>query len=137
VSNPFGETTSAVVRVAVFQPRPEERVLIADGQTQLGFTISTGDSNCPPTYRWLHNTTNTIAGQTNAILGLAGVSTSDAGTYSVIASSCFTSITSVVSTVYIAPRVQARMSSVGGGLEFHFPALSNSVRGCDHRWLRV
>jgi hypothetical protein len=101
ITNAAGSVTSAAATLTIIDPpviltQPASRT--NDIGTTATFSVSASGSS--PTYRWLKNGTNTlnnggnISGATTAGLTLTAVSTSDAGTYSVVVSNAAGSVTS-------------------------------------------
>jgi alpha-tubulin suppressor-like RCC1 family protein len=100
VMNPFGSTNSAkATLVVVAQPtilvQPVNQTLMA-GNTAIFSVTAIGFS--PLNYQWLFNGTN-LAGNTNSLLTLAGVNTNDNGSYQVIVTNSYGSVTSAIATL--------------------------------------
>lgn len=88
VSNALGVVTSAVAFLSVSNIPAPPAILVQPssqnvpvGQTAVFSVVASG--SLPLAYQWYFNTNTPLAGQTNATLTLAGVTTNDAGVYSV------------------------------------------------------
>jgi pectate lyase len=106
VANPAGNVTSATVTLGVgniaptITAQPQNETVTAGGTAI--FTVSaTGTS--PLSYQWYFNGGTLLNGRTNAQLTLNGVSTNDAGTYSVHVSNGYGSDTSTNATLTVSP----------------------------------
>ena len=100
VTNPFGSTNSANATLAVVaQPtilvQPVNQTLMA-GNTAFFSVTAVGFS--PLNYQWQFNGTN-LVGNTNSLLTLAGVNTNNNGSYQVIVTNFYGSVTSSVATL--------------------------------------
>jgi hypothetical protein len=106
VKNPYGSVTSAPASlfVAAFAPtvifQPESQSIILGWNAQFGVT-ATGVS--PLAFQWVFNTNIVLAHATNATLSLTDIQTSNTGSYSVIISNSFGSVTSAVAILDVLP----------------------------------
>lgn len=96
VTNPYGSITSAVAKLTVTSPPVFTQQPISL-TTNAGSTVqfsALAAGSAPIRYQWYLNETTPISGATNTSLLLANVTTTSAGTYSVIASNAFGSVMS-------------------------------------------
>lgn len=105
ITNASGSTNSAVAALAVFSSpvvtqQPQSRVAGIGGTAQFSVGASS-DTNL--TYQWQHEATN-LVNQTNAVLSLLNVKTSDFGSYRVMVSNPGCSVTSDVAQLTQAKR---------------------------------
>ncbi|MDB6023905.1 MAG: hypothetical protein JWM68_128 [Verrucomicrobiales bacterium] len=110
ISNPAGNTTSAVVNLTVLIPiaitgQPQDQTVFAGTNVTLSVAIS-GDS---PRYQWLFNNAS-IPGETNASLSLSNVQSPQGGVYSVVVSNQVSSVTSALArlSVISAPVISSQ-----------------------------
>jgi hypothetical protein len=96
VTNLYGTITSSNCLLTV-----NEKPLVQSQPTNTAeletsnavFTV-TASGTAPLTYQWLFNRTNTLAGDTNATLTLTNLQVSESGSYSVVVSNAFGTVTS-------------------------------------------
>ena len=101
VSNVFtevkiGMTSAPLAPTVVAQP---QNVNLSSGQTAAFTVVPNG--TLPLSYQWYHNTNTPVADGTNATLTLTNVQDADAGSYSVIITNSFGSVTSAVATLTV------------------------------------
>jgi sugar lactone lactonase YvrE len=104
VTNDFGSVTSSIAMLAVLVIPPAIVSQPASQTVPLGSDamLNVVASGSPPFgYQWSYNGT-VMDAQTNYILSLSGVTTNQAGAYSVVLSSPYGSITSLVATLTVA-----------------------------------
>jgi hypothetical protein len=105
---------------------PTSLVLLSQPQDQAGLlgrdlSVTVGASSCSPLfYQWYFNQTNILADQTNATLLLTNFSQQDVGSYQVIITNAYGSITSAPAniSVAIAPTILSQpkdMVATSGG----------------------
>ncbi len=104
VANPAGNVTSATVTLGVgnvapaIATEPQDETVTAGGTAI--FTVgATGTT--PLSYQWYYNTNTLLTGKTNAQITLTGVSTNDAGTYSVHVSNTYGNAPSTNATLTV------------------------------------
>ena len=106
-------TYAATAPVILAQP---QNVTLAPGNTA-NFTVVAAGS-APLSYRWYFNTNTSLAGATNAALGLANVQSTNAGSYSVVITNTAGAVTSSVAVLTVgsaaAPQISA--SAFTGGI---------------------
>jgi len=95
VTGPGGSVTSSVVSLTVSDPPvittpPTSQLVFAGQAVSLNVAAQGGQ---PMSFQWIFNNT-TLGGQTNAVLSFPSVSTNDAGTYAVVVSNSYGSVTS-------------------------------------------
>jgi alpha-tubulin suppressor-like RCC1 family protein len=103
VTNPFGSTNSVnATLVVVAQPtilvQPVNQTLMAGN---MAFFSVTAVGFSPLNYQWQFNGTN-FAGNTNSLLTLANANTNNNGSYQVIVTNSYGSVTSSVATLTVA-----------------------------------
>jgi pectate lyase len=104
VANPAGNITSATVTLGVgniapvITAQPQDETVTAGG-TAIFSVSATGTT--PLTYQWYYNTGTPLSGKTNAQLTLTGVSTNDAGAYSVRVVNTYGNVTSSNATLTV------------------------------------
>jgi hypothetical protein len=96
INNPYGVTTSTPAMLVLsgapaILTQPLDAVSIEGGSAT--FTVSATGSP-EPTYQWLFNDTNVLAGQTDSSLTLTNLQNSQAGLYSVVVANSLGSVTS-------------------------------------------
>jgi polygalacturonase len=101
VSNVFtevkiGVTSAPLAPTIVTQP---QNVNVSSGQNA-SFTV-VPNGTLPLSYQWYHNTNTPVANGTNATLTLTNVRDADAGSYSVVITNSFGSVTSAVATLTV------------------------------------
>ena len=109
MTNASGSATSSVATLTVLFPpvitqQPQSRAAVLGGTAQFSVEVS-GNTNL--TYQWQHETTNLVS-QTNAVLSLTNVQTSDFGGYQVLVTNSDGSATSDVA--YLTQAVQPSLS---------------------------
>jgi hypothetical protein len=139
VTNSGGSATSAVAALTVYVPpaitnQPASQALIL-GQTA---TFSVGASGTAPlNYQWSINSTNIPSG-TNASLTLTNVQTTDAGSYTVVATNIAGSATSsvVTLTVYVPPSITTQPQSQAWiqGQTAAFSVAASGTSPLRYRW---
>jgi pectate lyase len=104
IANPAGNVTSATATLGVgnvgpaITSQPQDQTVTAGGTAI--FTVgATGTS--PLSYQWYYNTNTPLTGKTGAQLTLNGVSTNDAGKYSVRVSNAYGDATSTNATLTV------------------------------------
>ena len=83
-------------------------------------------------YQWYFNATNSLTGATNSSLTLTGLSTTNAGNYSVVVTNFVGSVTSTVATLTISTNASFVLSATDnlGGSSFNTPGnWTNSATG--------
>jgi probable HAF family extracellular repeat protein len=127
VTNVAGSVTSSNAVLTVNVPplitqQPVNVTTNAGGNATFSVTVS-NISTLPLSYHWWFNTTNILAGATNASLLLTNVQTTNAGNYSVVVTNVAGSVTSsnAVLTVNVPPAVSITSPSNNAV----FPAGSN------------
>ncbi len=96
-------TVNAATAAPAFTTQPASQTVTAGGSAS--FTVAVSGSPAP-TLQWRKGTTN-LAGQTGATLSLAGVSASDAGNYTCVASNSAGSATSAIATLTVTAAATA------------------------------
>ena len=100
----------------------------------------TATGTSPLRYQWRFNTTNILAGATNATLTLANVQTTNAGNYSVVVTNVVGSVTSsnVLLTVYVPPIITQQplnvTTNVGGSATFSVTVSNISTVPLSYQW---
>lgn len=103
ITSPYGSVTSAVVSVVVGLP-PVITVPPADVAVRSGDPASfsvTATGTAPLAYAWYFNGTNPVPAATNATLVLTNVTTAQSGSYAVVISNLFGSVTSPGATLSV------------------------------------
>jgi sugar lactone lactonase YvrE len=103
ISSLFGSVTSAVATLTVQAPpvitvQPTNQTVLA-GSSPV-FTVAAAGSG-PFGYSWYFDCTNLLAGDTNSTLTLPCVFTNDAGSYTVVVTNAYGSVTSTVATLTV------------------------------------
>jgi hypothetical protein len=146
VSNPAGSVTSETATLTVLDPpvllsQPASRTNNAG--TTAAFTVSAKGSGL--SYQWLKNGTTplidggNISGATTSTLTLTSVAASDAGSYSVVITNSFGSVTSAVATltVIVPPAIVtqplSRTNDIGTTATFTVSATGTSPA---YKWLK-
>ena len=78
--------------------QPVSQTVQANGAVTFSVTAY---GTLPLHYQWLHNTTNALAGGTNAFLSLTNVQTAQAGEYQVVVTNAFGAVTSSNATLSV------------------------------------
>jgi hypothetical protein len=107
IASSAGSVTSVVATLSVNTPvapsintQPQNQT-VTEGQ---GASFSVTAAGTPPlSYQWYFNTNSPLANATNSTLGLSGVSTNDAGGYSVVVANNYGSITSAIASLTVNP----------------------------------
>ncbi|HVM59823.1 MAG TPA: immunoglobulin domain-containing protein [Verrucomicrobiae bacterium] len=144
VANSAGSATSSVATLTVSVPVPPSIVTqpqdltVGEGDTA-SFNVG-ANGTAPLSYQWYYNT-NTPVGSGGATLTLSGVSTDDAGGYSVIVANGYGSITSVVATLTVtnvlaAPSIstQPQSQTVTEGQGAAFSVTANGTPPLTYQW---
>jgi subtilisin-like proprotein convertase family protein len=103
VSNLYNSVTSAPALLAVVSPAvilsgPAD-VFATNGDT-VSFSVSAQGGE-PLAYQWYFNNTNALAAGTNATLSLTNIAVSQAGTYEVVVSNSYNSVTSAPASLTV------------------------------------
>jgi subtilisin-like proprotein convertase family protein len=117
LTNAYGSVTSTPATLTVFSPpvivsQPQAQTVTA-GSVAVFAISATG--NPAPSYQWLWNGTNSLAGANGPILMLSNVQDAQAGLYSVVVSNMIGSVTSVPVALTIngaAPAITAQPASI-------------------------
>lgn len=120
VTSSAGSVTSSVVTLTVVDPpvitTPPANQLVFVGQLT-SFNVAVRGAS-PLSYQWTFNGTN-LAGQTNVSLNLPSVSSNDAGSYAMIISNVFGSVTSSPpATLLVAPSPANEIGVSGRNISF-------------------
>jgi len=117
-------------------------IVLEGGATITLPTYVTGGT--PLTYRWLKNTTTlsdggNVSGSTSGTLTLTNVSNSDAGSYSLVASNSYGSVTGLVATLTVndvtfTSQPATQVAPQGGSATFHVGA--TGIAPLSYRWLK-
>ena len=123
VANVAGSVTSAYA-ILVVNPAPTAPAITAQPVSQsvaAGATATfavTATGTAPLRYQWQRNTVN-LAGATNRVLTLTGVTSANAGTYRVLVSNSAGSVTSTPATLTVTtPSVTVRLTSPSNGATY-------------------
>jgi pectate lyase len=118
VSNAGGSVTSVVASLVVtnietppFISTQPQNQTVAAGQTA-NFSVVAGGS-VPLYYQWYLDDVTPLTDQTNALLSLPGVTTNDAGAYSVIVSNAFGTTNSVDATLTVNTNTPPDFGPIG------------------------
>jgi Alginate lyase/Immunoglobulin domain len=107
VNNNYGAVTSAVATLSISAPPTitnQPASLRVNAGTNVSFAV--GVSGAPPLYySWWFNSTNQLAGATNASLSITNVSGANSGNYTVVITNNFGSVTSVVASLAVVVTV--------------------------------
>ncbi len=95
----------------VITSQPQNATTNPGGSTQFTVTASGAPT---PTYQWYFNGT-AFVGATNPVLSLANVRSSDAGSYSVVASNDLGSVSSSTATLSVSPAAPPPSTPASGG----------------------
>ena len=95
----------------VITSQPQNATATTGGSTQFNVTATGAPA---PTYQWYFNGT-AFVGATNPVLGLANVHSSDAGSYSVVASNALGSVASSAATLSVSPAAPPPAAPASGG----------------------
>ena len=118
VSNVAGSVTSVVAQLVVtniatppfITTQPQDQT-VAQGQTA-NFSVVAGGS-VPLYYQWYYNDTTPLTDETNALLSLSNVMTSDEGGYSVIVSNAYGTTNSVTANLTVNTNAPPNFSAIG------------------------
>jgi sugar lactone lactonase YvrE len=104
ITSPYGSVTSQVATLtveaaAVITVQPAGQI-VAAGSSPMFSVVVAGSG--PFEYLWFFDSTNLVQSGTNSTLTLPGVSTNDAGNYTVVVTNSYGSVTSQVATLAIA-----------------------------------
>ena len=139
VSNAFGSITSMVATLTVLFPpvvttQPHSRTNIAG--TSAIFSVAASGSP-PLTYQWRFGGGD-FSGKTNVILNLANVQPINAGSYQVVVSNAFGTVTSAVATltVLISPSIttQPQDQTNLAGTTASFSATASGTAPLSYQW---
>ena len=90
--------TAAAQTAPSITTQPVGQTVVA-GSTATFSVTATGTA--PLSYQWFYNGTNLLAGATNTVLALANVQTNQAGSYTVVVTNAYGSITSSVAALIV------------------------------------
>ena len=104
ITNSYGSVTSTVATLTINYPpsitnEPANQI-VASGNNA-SFTVG-ASGTAPLSYQWFYNTNALLAFGTNATLTITNTQTTNAGTYSVVITNSFGSVTSVPATLTIS-----------------------------------
>ena len=104
ITNSFGSVTSTVASLTINYPpsitnQPANQI-VASGNSA-NFTVG-ASGTAPFSYQWYFNTNTLLSFGTNATLTITNVQTTNTGTYSVVVTNSFGSVTSTVATLTIS-----------------------------------
>jgi Concanavalin A-like lectin/glucanases superfamily/Regulator of chromosome condensation (RCC1) repeat/Immunoglobulin domain/Immunoglobulin I-set domain len=126
VTNTAGSVTSAVATLTVLTPpaiitQPANQIVLANNNAVFSPTFT---GTAPLSYQWYSNSV-ALSGATNALLYFNTAQTNAAGSYSVVATNMFGSVTSVVAslTVVVSPTNQS--TATGGNITFSVVAFGS------------
>ncbi len=136
ITNAYGSVTSVVATLTVTNPpppsitsQPTSRSVAVGGSS----TFSVTASGSGLAYQWRHSASN-VSGATNSSLALTSISLSDAGSYDVIVTNAYGSVTSVVATLTvtnippgITTQPTSRTVAVGASTTFSVTATGTSL----------
>ncbi len=116
VSNLYGSATSSpailtVLAVPSISAQPSNLAQTNGGPA----TFTVAAFNGPLTYQWYFNTNTLLLNQTNTTLSIAGVTTNNAGTYTVIVANNIGSVTStpaLLTVIFAKPNITAQPQSL-------------------------
>jgi subtilase family serine protease len=107
-NNSFGSTTSSVATLTVtfppsFATQPTNQTVLTGGNAQFSASVTGGS---PISYRWRQNGTNlanggTVSGATSNVLTLTSVIAANGGSYALVATNVYGSITSSAATLTV------------------------------------
>lgn len=132
ITNLYGSTTSSPANLSVVVPA---RIVtdLADQVTTNGDTVAwtVGAQGSPPLYyQWYFNATNLLASGTNGVLVLTNISLAQAGTYQVVVSNDYASVTSAPAhlAVIVIPTIICSSNLVvsGGSWDFNPPTYDDT-----------
>src|ERR1041385_6386712 len=139
VSNAAGSVTSSVATLTVNVPAMITTQPVSQITTQglsAGFSVL-ASGTAPLSYQWRFNDTN-LTDATNASLALSNVQTNDAGSYTVLVTNNWGSVTSSVArlTVYVPPTItpQPQDQAVVVGQTANFSVLPNGASPFGYQW---
>jgi hypothetical protein len=141
VKNNYGSVTSAVATLTVYVPpgiqtQPQNQTVLQG--TNVSFSVVTNNSGTPPFgYQWSFNGTN-VSNATNATLALPNVQTNNAGSYVVVVTNSWGSVTSAVAklTVNVPPGIQTQPQSQGvaQGQNVSFSVVASGSAPLNYQW---
>jgi Proprotein convertase P-domain/Subtilase family/Immunoglobulin domain len=132
VSNAYGSVTSAPVSLAVVVPpniivEPMDLVVSNGEPAQLSVVAEGSD---PLSYQWYFDGTNALAAGTDALLVLSNATATDAGSYQVVVTNAYGSITSLVAQLSVVlPSLSCstnRTVPIGMAWDFDPPAVTGA-----------
>jgi hypothetical protein len=124
VTNAYGSVTSAVaaltVNVAPSITTPPTNQTVLAGQNATFTVVAVGTA--PLSYQWRFNTTNNLAGATNASLTLTNAQSTNAGSYTVVVTNAYGSVTSAAATLAVASPPTLNIQFSGTNAMITWPA---------------
>jgi polygalacturonase len=138
VSNVFtevkiGVTSAPLAPTVVTQP---QNVNVSSGQNA-SFTVFP-NGTLPLSYQWYHNTNTPVANGTNATLTLTNVQDADAGSYSVIITNSYGSVTSAMATLTVntPPSISTQPTglTVIPGQSATFTVVADGSQPLNYQW---
>lgn len=134
VTGSGGSVTSSVVTLTISDPPvittpPASQLVFAGQSVSLNEVVQGGQ---PMSFQWTLDGA-ALGGQTNAVLSFPSVSTNDAGTYAVVISNSYGSVTSSppAELLVTAPIAQTQVSLTGGSITFD---VGNSLDAWQYQW---
>ena len=126
ITSPYGSSTSAVATLTVEAPpvvtvQPANELAVAGNNASLAVTVA---GSGPFGYLWYLAGTNLLQSSASSTISLPGVSSNNAGSYTVVITNAYGSVTSAVAnlTVVYPPSVTAQPASqtilAGGNVTF-------------------
>jgi sugar lactone lactonase YvrE len=103
VTSPFGSVTSALATLTVEAPpvitvQPASQIVLAGSNAVFSVGVT---GSAPFEYSWYSASTNLVQSGTNSTLTLTGISTTDAGSYTVVVTNAWGSVTSQVAGLQV------------------------------------
>jgi hypothetical protein len=140
VSNPYGSVTSAPALITVVLP-PSIVAGPADQTTTNGgsvFFSVTAAGTDPLSYQWYFGTANGLADETNSMLSLSNLTILQAGTYQVVISNAYGSVTSAPAqlTVLAPPNIIANPTDqvTTNGSTVQFVVIADGAPPLAYQW---
>jgi Immunoglobulin domain/Immunoglobulin I-set domain/NHL repeat len=139
ISSPYGSVTSSVSPLIVQAPpiitvQPASQTAVAGSSLMFSSTVV---GSGPFEYSWFCGSSNLVQSGTNSSLMLTGISTNDAGNYTVIVTNSYGSVTSQVAslTVAIPPSVSiSGNQSVFAGTTATFNVTASGTGPFFYQW---
>ena len=97
----YDTVVAGVLLPRVATPPSDQWVVVNSNAT---FSV-TATGTAPLSYQWYYNTNTLLAGATNVTLVITNIQTTDAGSYSVVITNNYGSVTSAVATLYLGMRL--------------------------------